>query len=105
MTITESQEILEYLVSQKRGMGIEQVAALTFHPKRTKNALFYYELIDMALNALHTLFDRHHLSPYQFVFDGWHGRDMVLSMPDRIELPVIKKPKGNSKTNGLIIDF
>ena len=86
-------------------MGIEQVAALTFNDQRTVHALFYYELIDMALNALHQLFDRHYLGSYQFVFDSWHGLDMVLYMPDRIELPTIKKPKGRGTTDGLIIDF
>lgn len=84
-------------------MGIEQVAALTFNRRRTKNSLFYYELFDMALNALHALFDRHKISQYPFVFSGWDGLDLVLYLPDRPELPVIKKPKGD--TDGLIIDF
>ena len=103
MSMAEGQEILNYLISQKRGMGIEQVAALTFNKKRTRSSLFYYELIDMSLNALHALLDRYNLSRYPLSFHSWNGLDMVITMPDRLPLPIIKKPKGS--TDGLIIDF
>ena len=98
-------EILIFLVNQRRNLSVEQMASTTFSDHMTESGLKHFGIVASGLVAIQSLLTRYGLDKYEVTFHSWKGNDMVLYLPDTLELPTVRTPNKEEVKNAIITDF